>query len=73
MSNLLYLVLAIVISLVGSLILWMRTRQPKSMDSGIEQFSRELKALAPDTELPDSRGRRSTTTRDRGQGERRSG
>ena len=52
MSNLLYLVIAIVLSLVGSLILWYRTRQPKSMDAAIKEFSRGLEALAPD---PDSR------------------
>jgi hypothetical protein len=51
-SNLLYLVIAIVLSLVGSLILWLRTRQPKSMDAGIKQFSKGLQALAPDDAEP---------------------
>jgi sensor domain CHASE-containing protein len=49
-SNLIYLVIAIVLSLVGSLILWLRNRQPKSMDAGIKQFSKGLEALAPDRE-----------------------
>lgn len=50
MSNLIYLAIAIVLSLVGSLILWYRTRQPRSMEAGIEQFSKGLKALAPDAD-----------------------
>ena len=48
MSNLLYLVIAVALSLVGSLILWLRTRQPRSLESGIQQFSKGLRALAPD-------------------------
>lgn len=48
MSNLIYLIIAIVLSLVGSLILWFRTRQPKSMEAGIKEFSKGLRALAPD-------------------------
>lgn len=59
MNNLIYLVIAVVLSLVGSLILWLRTRQPKSMEAGIEQFAKGLRALAPDRET--------------GRGERRSG
>ena len=59
MSNLIYLVIAIMLSLVGSLILWYRTRQPRSMEAGMEQFSKGLRALAPDA--------------DPGKGERRSG
>lgn len=55
MSNLIYLVIAVVLSLVGSLILWMRTRQPKSVEAGIEQFSKGLKALAPDAPDPGER------------------
>lgn len=48
MSNLIYLVIAIVLSLIGSLVLWYRTRQPKSMEAGIREFSKGLRALAPD-------------------------
>lgn len=48
MSNLIYLVIAVVLSVVGSLVLWYRNRQPRSMDHGIRQFSKGLEALAPD-------------------------
>ena len=48
MSVLLYLLVAVLISLIGSMVLWLRARQPTSMDAGIEQFRRELQALAPD-------------------------
>lgn len=47
MSNLIYLLIAIALSVIGSLVLWARTRQPRSVESGIEQFARELRALAP--------------------------
>lgn len=57
MSNLIYLVIAIVLSLAGSFVLWLRTRQPKSVEAGIEQFSKGLRALAPDA--PDKGERRS--------------
>ena len=48
MSNLLYLVIAVVLSLLGSLVLYMRARQPRSMEAGMEQFARGLRALAPE-------------------------
>jgi hypothetical protein len=47
-SVLLYLFVAVAISAAGSLVLWMRARQPTSMDAGIDQFRRELQALAPE-------------------------
>ncbi|MFN2609073.1 MAG: hypothetical protein ABR511_14470 [Acidimicrobiales bacterium] len=47
MSNLAYLGVAVVISLVGCLVLWLRTRRPRSMEHSIREFSRELDALAP--------------------------
>jgi hypothetical protein len=47
-SNLVYLLVALVLSVTGSLILWFRHRRPTSLESGIDSFSRELKALAPD-------------------------
>jgi len=50
MSNLLYLALAVVLSAVGVLVLWFRTRRPRSMNAHIEEFARELEALAPEPE-----------------------
>ncbi len=48
MSNLLYLGLAVAISALAILVLWYRNRKPRSLTSGIEEFQRELRALAPD-------------------------
>ncbi len=48
MSNLLYLLMAFVLSGIGWLFLWLRHRQPTSVEYGIEEFNRELRALAPE-------------------------
>lgn len=53
MSNLLYLLVAVALSVVGSLILWLRHRKPRSLESGIDEFTRELRALAPKRERND--------------------
>jgi hypothetical protein len=47
-SNLLYLGIAIALSILGCLILYLRNRKPTSLNAGIEEFQRELKALAPE-------------------------
>jgi hypothetical protein len=47
MSALVYLLVAVSLSVIGSLILWYRHSRPKSLESGIDEFSRELRALAP--------------------------
>jgi hypothetical protein len=47
-SNLIYLLMAFVLSGIGWLILWLRHRQPTSVEYGIEEFNRELRALAPE-------------------------
>ncbi|MDQ6927704.1 MAG: hypothetical protein M3159_03470 [Actinomycetota bacterium] len=67
MTNLVYLGIAVVFSLVGCGVLWLRNRRPTTMESSIKDFSRELGALAPDDpSLPpgrrspnENRGRRS--------------
>lgn len=48
MSNLVYLVVAVAGSVVGSFILWFRSRKPTSMESGIDEFHRGLQALSPE-------------------------
>ncbi|MEN3314368.1 MAG: hypothetical protein V7605_602 [Acidimicrobiaceae bacterium] len=52
MKNLLYLGLALGISLVGCLVLWARSRRPRSMEHSMKEFSKELGALAPDDPPP---------------------
>ena len=49
MTNLLYLFIALALSALGSFILWFRHRKPRSVEAGIDEFSRELRALAPDS------------------------
>ena len=61
MINLLYLGLAIFVSIVASVVLLMRNRRPRSVEAGIDEFSRELKALAPGP--AGSRPRRGRETR----------
>ncbi len=47
MKNLLYLGIALGISIIGCLVLWARTRRPRSMEHSMKEFSKELGALAP--------------------------
>ena len=47
MSALIFLALALVVSAVGSGILWYQHRQPNQYDSGIDAFRREMEALRP--------------------------
>jgi len=47
-SNLLYLLAALSLSVIGSVALWYRHRKPRSMEYGVDEFQRELKALAPE-------------------------
>jgi len=56
-TNLVYLGIAVVLSLLGSLVLWLRHRKPRSMEAHMQRFARELEALAPDPEW-NRRGRR---------------
>ena len=59
MANLLYLVGAVVVSAVLLLVVWFRNRKPRSVESAIDSFQRELRALAPDRR-PGERERRSS-------------
>lgn len=52
MTNLLYLIAAIALSMAGSAYVLLRNRRPHTLESGIEEFSRELQALAPEEQGP---------------------
>ncbi len=52
MSGLIFLVAALAVSVIGSLVLWLHHRQPTSLYQGIEDFSREMDALAPERQTP---------------------
>jgi hypothetical protein len=48
--------IAVVISVVGSTVLYLRNRSPSSLESGIDNFRREMQALAPrDEQAPPRR------------------
>ena len=54
MNGLVFLLIAVGLSVGGSLLLYLRHRDPTSMDHGIDEFAREMRALAPerDTDRP---------------------
>ena len=51
MSNLLYLFVVVALSGIGGFVLWLRHRRPKGLEAGIEEFSRELRALSPERQV----------------------
>ncbi len=51
MSGALFLLLAVIFSLLGSLLIWMRNSKPKTLENSVDSFSKEMRALAP-REMP---------------------
>ncbi len=51
MSPLVYLLAFIALSALGAALLWLRERRPRSMESHMKAFERELQALSPDAPL----------------------
>jgi hypothetical protein len=59
MSSLVFLLIVVAVSAIGSGILWLQHRSPNTLESGIEAFQREMEALAPpDDERTDRDGPR---------------
>jgi hypothetical protein len=56
-GGLAFLFIAVVVAGIGSLVLWMRNRGSTSVDSGVEEFQREMRALSPDKRDEDRRRR----------------
>jgi hypothetical protein len=54
-SALVFLLLALLVSVVGCAVLWYQHRTPNTLDSGIEAFRREMDALAPQDDERDRR------------------
>jgi hypothetical protein len=48
LSNLAYLIGAVVLATIGGLIVWLYHRHPKSISANVESFHRGLQALAPE-------------------------
>ena len=55
MNPIAFLLLAAVIIVVGCGILYLRSRTPSSLEAGIDNFRREMQALAPRDEPAPSR------------------
>ena len=51
MTVLVWLAVPALFSLIGSLVLYLRNRQPRSMEYGMEEFAKGLRAIAPNDDL----------------------
>jgi len=51
-TNLLFLLAAVLAAAVGIAVLWARSRSPRSVDSGVEGFNRQMDALSPPDRRP---------------------
>ena len=49
MSSVLFLLLALGLSALGTAVLVWRNRQPNRVETGINEFRREMRALAPES------------------------
>jgi hypothetical protein len=58
LANLAYLIGAVVVAAAGGVIVWLRHRQPKSVDANMASFRRGLSALAPGPSSSRPRGLR---------------
>ena len=47
MNGLVFLGAALLLSIIGSCLLWLRHRKPTSLHHGIDSFSKEMQALSP--------------------------
>jgi hypothetical protein len=56
-----FLLVAIGLSVVGSMLIWIVNRKPKTFMSSIDDFSREMKALGRDPEAVQGGRRRKRT------------
>lgn len=77
MSAAVFLVGFLVLSAIGALVVWLRERRPRSWDSGMDEFSRTLRALSPENPIDPTppgrtRGPSRSSDRDRS-GRRRAG
>jgi hypothetical protein len=56
-SALIFLGVAVLVSLVGIAVMALRARQPTSLESGIDAFRREMRALSPEEDARRQAGR----------------
>ena len=61
MGNLLFLLIAVALSAIGILVVWMRHRGPSGVNHGVDSFAEQMRAIAPNRppgEGPDGPPRR---------------
>ncbi len=58
-----FLLIVVVITVVGSLVLWLRNRKPTTYMSSVDEFQQEMQALARDPNQVPERTRRSSRGR----------
>jgi hypothetical protein len=46
MNAIVFLLLAVGIAVIGSVVVYLRNRQPTSVEAGIDSFRREMRALS---------------------------
>ena len=54
-GGLAFLAIVVVVSVVGTLVLWVRNRDATTLDHGVDEFRREMNALSPDKQNDDRR------------------
>jgi hypothetical protein len=54
-GGLAFLLIAVVVSTVGTLVLWARNRDATTLDQGIDEFQREMRALSPEKQAEERR------------------
>lgn len=58
-----FLLIVVVISVVGSLVLWLRSRKPTTFMSSVDEFQQEMRALGRDPGATPGNGRRGARPR----------
>jgi hypothetical protein len=53
-----FLGVVLVVCALGGLVLWIQHRQPNTLESGMDEFRREMDALAPPRDDPEPKIRR---------------
>ena len=56
-GGLAFLLIAVAVSAIGTIVIYMRNRGSTSVDHGVEEFQREMRALSPDKRDDDRRRR----------------
>ena len=56
-GGLAFLLIVVLITALGLFVLWIRNRDATSLDHGVEEFQREMRALSPERDDDERRAR----------------